>query len=309
MAPHGDIRELADKFEIDGEEAEMREALHQREGKKKAKKKKERRLKLGLADSVEVVSEGSEAISTGEDVATAKEGRGAKTRDVDALNVKVQTENERDVAGLHENDHIQIGTEGSGNRTDDKVNDEFVGYDGILEDLRIASFLDKHLTDKELDRSDEVMERLRKKFPKLPKLSQKEGTQEDLNRQKLRAVYEYMSGGEMSHYAKDFFNTKEEAVKYLKKLEVGGVAEVFSVDWKEKMASDPLLQALIKEANLEKWAEKLESWESMPEKARETEILALRGLMKIRGMETRTYEFRNVWEVHKGRLRDLGLVV
>jgi len=165
---------------------------------------------------------------------------------------------------------------------EEKKNKEPIWYDGILKDLRIASFLDRHLSRDEVGRSGEVMDRLRKKFPKLPILSQNEGTQEDLNRQKLRAVYEYLKGGEVSHFAKDFFENKEEAVIYLEDMRVANWEGAESNEWKEMISSDPVLAGLARESGA-RWTELEMVLDKLSPEERTAQLKALRVLQQIRG--------------------------
>ncbi|KKQ33700.1 MAG: hypothetical protein US48_C0013G0002 [Candidatus Levybacteria bacterium GW2011_GWA2_37_36] len=211
-----------------------------------------------------------------------------------------------------------------GEKTEKK---DSVWYDGILEDLKIASFLDHHLSKDEVSRSDEVMERLRKKFPKLPKLSQNEGTQEDLNRRKLRAVYEYLKDGEISHFAKDFFKTKEEAEKFLEAMRVdnGEGDEKKGANSPEKAEvvlseENPIIQELkmtLKTLDQKtKWEAKMAEIRALPQKEQENKfwmLIALARMQRNKRFLDRDIDpdgkIAKFWDDHKGRLGDLGVKV
>lgn len=80
-------------------------------------------------------------------------------------------------------------------------------------------------------------------------------------------------------------------------------------NWKLRLTTDPLLVELVGLANEEKWKSKVQTWAEMDPVARETELQLYRVLVKIRSLTSRSPELQALWNKHKARLSNLGLVV
>ncbi|EKD53294.1 MAG: hypothetical protein ACD_61C00079G0004 [uncultured bacterium] len=210
-----------------------------------------------------------------------------------------------------------------------------VWYEGILDDLKIASFLDKHLSREELNRSKEVMKRLRSKFPNFPLLSQNEGTEGDDIRQRLRAAYEYLKGGQVSPIAREIWGTREQAITFLNSIGIGDHVGVAYLPGSEegKMAGNtepvektaeksgvllseenPLLQELKGTAEIGKWEAMMAEINALPAKERENKFLILVALARIQRNKRfldkavdPDGKIAKFWTEQKSRLADLGV--
>ncbi len=91
-------------------------------------------------------------------------------------------------------------------------------YKGIENDLMRVSFLRKHLIKEEKEKYVEALNRLKDNNPKFPEISEIADTEGSLNRQKLRAAWEYLTRPEVSGDAKYFWKTKEEAMTFLSSI-------------------------------------------------------------------------------------------
>ena len=118
-----------------------------------------------------------------------------------------------------------------------KKKDNLVWYDGILKDLKLATFLDKDLNEGERNKRWEAVDRLRaNEGITLPKMSLENDTNETkeryANREKVLGAAEFLWNPDLT--TNDFWKTREDAMKFLNDCGIGVNGKPYLLEVKEE---------------------------------------------------------------------------